>query len=125
MSKHIDLAAQIKHDREAGPVTGLSEGAYTLVWLDKHSDQLPGQELTESELDAAQERAGIPNHPAGRKLAVELGRVIVPDSEPTNAELLAIYLGLHDLDAITQAGVAEFARQLDADGIKAPEANDE
>lgn len=42
------------------------------------------------------------------------------DPEPTNAEKLAIYLGLHDLDAITQDGVAEFAQQLDADGIKAP-----
>lgn len=48
-----------------------------------------------------------------------------PEPEPTNAEKLAIYLGLHDLDAITQAGVADFARQLDADGVKAPEANHE
>lgn len=58
-------------------------------------------------------------------LAAERAELHSPDPEPTNAEKLAIYLGLHDLDAITQDGVAEFAQQLDADGVKAPGGDDE
>lgn len=54
-----------------------------------------------------------------------MGITVVPDTEPTNAEKLADFLSLYDLDAITNYGRSEFARMLSNDGVKAPGGDDE
>lgn len=91
--------------------------------------QVPGRTITESELRRIAEDSAGPGAstvmPYIKATVEALSITIVPDPEPTNFEKLTIYLGLHDLDAITNDGVTEFARQLDADGVKAPEANHE
>lgn len=120
MSKYIDMADQIIHAHGV-PCGNIRLGIRsTLSWLDDHPGQVPGRTITESELgDLAR------THESIRHLVGMLGITVIPDPEPTNFEKLTIYLGLHDLDAITQAGVADFARQLDADGVKAPGGDDE
>lgn len=102
----------------------LDEVGEVLEWLDDHPGQVPGRTITESEFHEtadAHRNGGL----GWEDLARRFGITVVPDPDPTNAEKLAIYLGLHDLDALTQAGVAEFAQQLDADGVKAPGGDDE
>lgn len=124
MSKYIDLAEEIfeRLDMPCGTIRlGVSEA---LAYIDRNPDQVPRRAITQSEMTRV-----LSDYNAALYTKEEtmnrLGIAVVPDPEPTNAELLAIYLGLHDLDAITQAGVAEFARQLDADGVKAPGGDDE
>lgn len=121
MSNFIDLEPQVSvyygtipgQERRAGICDALR-------YLDSHPDQVPGRTITESELSEITR-----THESIRDLVNLLGITIVPDSEPTNFEKLTIYLGLHDLDALTNDGVTEFARQLDADGVKAPGESDE
>lgn len=91
----------------------------------KCPDQVPGRTITESEYRHAMLAATDTEDFDAEELLRRLGLTVVPDPDPTNAEKLAIYLGLHDLDALTQAGVAEFAQQLDADGVKAPGGDDD
>lgn len=91
---------------EAKPTIPLSD--YIRI-RDKHTESLTGLWNASSLVD----------------LVNELGIVIIPDLPKTNAERLEDLLSLHDLDAITNEGRAEFARILDADGIVAPEGGDE
>lgn len=130
MSKYINLSGQIT-ERLDVPCGNIRLGIHeALAYLDRYPDQVPGRTITESKVKWMVDRLEVGFH-LSDLLTESLQLEIIPDPEPepdpapTNAEKLAIYLGLHDLDAITQAGVADFARQLDADGIKAPDANDE
>lgn len=83
MSKYIDLAAKFSADRDF-------TSAATVVaafgsWLDAHPDQAPGRTITESEV---REAWGADAIGAPKMLLRDLGITIVPDPEPTNAELI-------------------------------------
>lgn len=123
--KHIDLIHAIE---DTDSMTGCERTTVEAVlgWLDRNPDRVPGLTITQSEyrdtLNHAVKTSGYGDDwERGFCTGLTVGGTkVIPDPEPTNAEKLAIYLGLHDLDAITQDGVAEFAQQLDADGVKAP-----
>lgn len=123
MSKYIDLKEMIH--AETRDQVYLDEVGEVLDWLDDHPDQVPGRTMTASEFGNYNTEAAGTYGDGFRAGFERAGGEVVPDPEPTNAEKLEIYLGLHDLDAITQDGVADFARQLDADGVKAPGGDDD
>lgn len=94
--KYIDLASLIT-DEIGGYQT---EHAVTLNWLDRlaaeHPDQVPGRTMTESEISKA---FGTEYVAWARLCLARIGITVVPDPEPTNAELLA-----RDLDELNRDG---------------------
>lgn len=126
-SNYIDLEPKVSDYYGTSPGQERRAGICdALRYLDSHPERVPGWTMTQSEFYSIaddsydEDRTRYQND---RDLLSRFGITVIP--EPTNAEKLAIYLGLHDLDAITNDGVAEFARQLDADGVKAPGDDDE
>lgn len=124
--KFIDLEDEIGRDVWGYIANG---GQASLVgvlrWLDDHPETIPApakHTITEGELREAWDRAagGDLKDPIYKRFVFELGIAVAADPEPTNAELIERALELHDLDAIGNEGRAEFARQLAADGFRAP-----
>lgn len=131
MSKYIDLAEQIKNAESWIPDS--SEIDATLEWLDDHPDQVPGRTITESDYsDIAEWARNYSNRGwEGRTVLAGVGITIVPDPEPTNAELIERKLReLREepgewMTYATDSDIYGFSQALDAKGVKAPGGDDE
>lgn len=95
----------------------------------KSPDRVPGRTITESDYSDITEWAR--NFPfrgwEGRTVLAGAGITIVPDSEPTNVDLIERKLReLREepgewMTCATDSDICGFARVLDAKGVKAPE----
>lgn len=122
MSNYIDLEPQVSD--YYGTIPGQERRAGicdALRYLDSHPDQVPGRTITESEskglFDTA--RRGINHWPAALEFT---GFTVVPDPEPTNAELIDELLAeFAHLNASCggEQGDHDLAEFLDARGVKA------
>lgn len=123
--KYADLAARIKRDRTQGRVTGLGETEYALLWLDEHPEAVPSSPakptITESEIA----KAFGPEYVAWARMCLaRIGVTVVPDPEPTNAELLERLL--LDLELVSDPTERKnMAEALSAEGVKAPGDDDD
>lgn len=123
--KYIDLLTDIAEDTARVSFADQAAIHSALSWLDDHPDQVPGRTITESKYKKHTQYFSISEVGAFNAGLHAAGVSVVPDPEPSNAEKLADFLRRHDLDSITNDGADEFARQLDADGVKAPGGDDE
>ena len=121
--KYSDLEERIKRDRDLS-LTGLDRVTYTLRWLDRNPDQVPGRTITESELSEAVENSSAwTDEGFGRDIISHFGIEVVPDPEPTNAEKWEKFIrGTHfNVSGWTGFDATEqFAKILDEQGVKAP-----
>ena len=129
VEKYINLEERIKRDRDLS-LTGLDRVTYTLRWLDRNPDQVPGQTITESEMDAKwDEAAGIgkPNFTSTvHRFTQLLGFDVIPDPEPTNAELLVEDLaGIYGANLNWTAKVAISEAITERGWVKAPGGDDD
>ena len=87
-NKYIDLTEEIWRADEGR--TSFGSVSMVLAYLDEHPERVPGQTITESEMDAKwDEAAGIgkPNFTSTvHRFTQLLGFDVIPDPEPTNAE---------------------------------------
>lgn len=130
--KYNDLTEEIWRADEGR--TSLGSVNMVLDYLDRRPDQVPGRTITRSEyrdtLNGAVKVSGyFDDWERGfhTGLAVS-GTKLVPDPEPTNAEKLAeaITNAAHGVGiGSTTANVKDIAEHLDAQGVKAPEADDD
>lgn len=97
---------------------------------DEHPEQVPGRTITESEFHEtadAHRNGGL----GWEDLARRFGITVIPDPEPTNAELIERKLReLREepgewMTYATDSDICGFARALDAKGVKAPGGDDE
>ena len=123
MSKYIDLADEIKNELIVPKADILFGIDYALSFLDDNTDQVPGRTITEGEVlrftrNVSDRYARGVN--AGLILA---GVEITPDPEPTNAEKLAasIDMSSRGLVYLTEYQIAQLAKGLEEDGVKAPD----
>ena len=118
--KYIDLEERIKRDRDLS-LTGLDRVTYTLRWLDRNPDQVPGRTITESDYRELTDSCSV-NYQVGFSDGFFLaGGRIVPDPEPTNAERIEAILN----SASPEASRKLLALFLDLQGVKAPGGNDD
>lgn len=121
MSKFIDLADEIMAEvpNDLDPLA-----VRTLRWLDEHPERVPGRTITEGDLESVNEALspGLSFDPwILQEIAEALGIVVVPDPEPTNAELLRELMGM----APSSLNRGQLADWLDSRGVKAPGDDDE
>lgn len=130
MSNYINLIGQIT-ERLDVPCGNIRLGIHeALAYLDRYPDQVPGRTITRSEM---RERMAESFETQVREIDVEaytesLGRIVVPDPEPTNAEKLNdLLMEFTHLNAPCGGEVYDhdFGEFLTARGVKAPEADDE
>lgn len=125
MSKYIDLYEAMDEDmgltrrEEAAAVDALS-------WLDENPDQVPGRTITRSEFNKAFSEWFDERDKARIVGIVErlFGITVIPDPEPTNAEVLRRLLEKAQKDNAAQS-YTRFAEYLDNAGVKAPEGDDD
>lgn len=86
-----------------------------LRWLDQHSDRVPGRTITQSRFNALSDQYHVRLY-SFQHMVDELGVIVVPDPEPTNAEKIEAALR-----RCNYAGGPEYiAQQLDELGVTAP-----
>ena len=116
--KYIDLASRISNESGAYHLRDtIIEGV--LEWLDEHPDQVPGQTITRSTMhELISEHFYTPVREIDVEVYTEaLGRLVVPDPEPTNAEKLE---QLHQNWSQSDRN-PPFGEWADSVGIQAPE----
>ena len=131
--KYVDLEERIKRDRDLS-LTGLDRVTYTLRWLDRNPDQVPGRTITEGEfdelVDALHQNWATPEYFSGvlSDALIDHGITVIPDPEPTNAEKWEKFIrGTHfNVRGWTGCDATEqFAKILDEQGVKAPGDDDD
>ena len=120
VEKYSDLEERIKRDRDLS-ITGLDGVTYTLRWLDRNPDQVPGRTITESECHDLY-HAAYYGAKAFRGELEDQGFAFIADPEPTNAEKLRKVLDTFEVDEQNLDKVAEL---LDKAGVKAPGGDDD
>ena len=111
VEKYSDLEERIKRDRDLS-LTGLDRVTYTLRWLDRNPNHLPGRTITEGEfdelVDALHQNWATPEYFSGvlSDALIDHGVTVIPDPEPTNAEKL--------VGDLLDCHVAFSERELDA-----------
>ena|SRR5699024_2549407 len=125
IEKYEDLLQNMKedfliHEHEASAVKA------ALQWLDENPELAPGRTITESEMDAKwDEAAGIgkPNFTSTvHRFTQLLGFDVIPDPEPTNAELIAgIIRNIDDWQSITSPEL--LAKYLNTAGVTVDKEN--
>ena len=124
--KYIELEQRIA-DYEGLDVREKWAVGVALRWLDENPNQVPGRTITRRDFERAFDfhfdDEYIDRH---ERFLAYLGITVVPDTEPTNAELLAEALrqtnpahgsDLHDIKGLSEA--------LDKAGVKAPGGDDD
>lgn len=129
--KYEDLASRISDDLEP-TMAGEAYIRNSLRWLDRNPDQVPGRTITENELEAsvvhARQCASFTTNPVGfvRSALDILGFTVVPDPEPTNAELINEAYDAWDRDPQSFKQSFTFGEYLDRLGwVKAPGGDDD
>lgn len=115
--KYIDL-----HDEIADSIHWDATVADTLKWLDEHPDRVPGRTVTEQQLiqlwQVTVEGRSIDDFAQELK---DNGITVVPDPEPTNAELLVEDLaGIYGANLPWTAKVAISEALIERGWVKAP-----
>ena len=118
--KYSDLEERIKRDRDLS-LTGLDRVTYTLRWLDRNPDQVPGRTMTERGCHDLY-HAAYYGEKAFRGELEDQGFAFIAGPEPTNAEKLAHYVRQMDL---TPMSPNECGKWLDEQGVKAPGGDDD
>lgn len=129
MSKYIDLEPKVSDYYGTSPGQERRAGICdALRYLDSHTDQVPGRTITESKFqESLEETFGSKYEYTGRAFLEDLGIPIVPDPEPTNAELIERKLReLREepgewMTYATDSDISGFSQVLDAKGVKAPD----
>ena len=131
VEKYIDLEERIKRDRDLS-LTGLDRVTYTLRWLDRNPDQVPGRTITEGEfdelVDALHQNWATPEYFSGvlYDALIDLGITVIPDPEPTNAEKLVEDLaGIYGANLNWTAKVAISEALTERGWVKAPGGDDD
>lgn len=124
MSKYIDRADRIKNELIVPKADILFGIEYALRFLDDNPGQVPGRTITESDYSDITEwaRDYIDRGWEGRTVLADAGITIVPDPEPTNAELLAELIREIGYDIRHNgrlSGSNALALDLDSRGVKA------
>ena len=119
--KYIDL-----HDEIADSIHWDATVADTLKWLDEHPDRAPARTITESELiqlwQVTVEGRNIDDFAQELK---DNGITVVPDPEPTNAELLVEDLaGIYGANLNWTAKIAISEALAERGWVKAPGGDD-
>ena len=118
--KYEDLHDQIVADKTFDLTTSERLGAkIALQWLDQNRDQVPGRTITESQIAEA---FGDEYHYWAKRRLSRIGITVVPDPEPTNADILADFV--RQLSR-TVMSAEECGKWLDERGVKAPGASDD
>ena len=115
VEKYTDLEERIKRDRDLS-LTGLDRVTYTLRWLDRNPDQVPGRTITESGCHDLY-HAAYYGAKAFRGELEDQGFAFIADPEPTNAEKLE---QLHQNWSQSDRN-PPFGEWADSVGILAPE----
>ena len=124
VEKYIDLEERIKRDRDLS-LTGLDRVTYTLRWLDRNPDQVPGRTITESGCHDLY-HAAYYGAKAFRGELEDLGITVVPDPEQTNAEKLVEDLaGIYGANLTWTAKVAISEALTERGWAKAPGGDDD
>ena len=124
VEKYIDLEERIKRDRDLS-LTGLDRVTYTLRWLDRNPDQVPGRTITESGCHDLY-HAAYYGAKAFRGELEDLGITVVPDPEQTNAEKLVEDLaGIYGANLTWTAKVAISEALTERGWVKAPGGDDD
>ena len=117
--KYSDLEERIKRDRDLS-LTGLDRVTYTLRWLDRNPDQVPGRAMTESGCHDLY-HAAYYGEKAFRGELEDQGFAFIADPEPTNAEsidnLLTEFANLN-ASCGGEQGDHDLAEFLDARGVR-------
>ena len=125
--KYIDLASRISNESGAYHLRDtIIEGV--LEWLDEHPDQVPGQTITRSTMhELISEHFYTPVREIDVEVYTEaLGRLVVPDPEPTNAEKLVEDLaGIYGANLNWTAKVAISEALTERGWVKAPGGDDD
>ena len=114
VEKYSDLEERIKRDRDLS-LTGLDRVTYTLRWLDRNPDQVPGRTITESGCHDLY-HAAYYGAKAFRGELEDQGFAFIADPEPTNAEKLNELI----CQATGSTNAPLLAGYLDEAGVKAP-----
>ena len=113
VEKYSDLEERIKRDRDLS-LTGLDRVTYTLRWLDRNPDQVPGRTITESECHDLY-HAAYYGAKAFRGELEDQGFAFIADPEPTNADKLADYVRQISRTAMS---AEECGKWLDEQGVR-------
>lgn len=127
MSNYINLIGQIT-ERLDVPCGNIRLGIHeALAYLDRNPDRAPGRTITRSEyrdtLKHAVKTSGYSDDwERGFCTGLSVSGVkVIPDPEPTNAELIekAIFESMSSASIVTSVDVKILADRLDARGVKA------
>ena len=117
--KYSDLEERINRDRDLS-LTGLDRVTYTLRWLDRNPDQVPGRTMTERGCHDLY-HAAYYGAKAFRGELEDQGFAFIADPEPTNAEsidnLLTEFAKLN-ASCGGEQGDHDLAEFLDARGVR-------
>ena len=113
VEKYTDLEERIKRDRDLS-LTGLDRVTYTLRWLDRNPDQVPGRTITESGCHDLY-HAAYYGAKAFRGELEDQGFAFIADPEPTNADKLADYVRQISRTAMS---AEECGKWLDEQGVR-------
>ena len=121
VEKYTDLEERIKRDRDLS-LTGLDRVTYTLRWLDRNPDQVPGRTITESGCHDLY-HAAYYGAKAFRGELEDQGFAFIADPEPTNAEKLDKIM--EEWPGRATASDPTFGEYLHNRGVKAPGGDDD
>ena len=124
VEKYTDLEERIKRDRDLS-LTGLDRVTYTLRWLDRNPDQVPGRTITESGCHDLY-HAAYYGAKAFRGELEDQGFAFIADPEPTSAEKMVEDLaGIYGANLPWTAKVAISEALTERGWVKAPGASDD
>lgn len=120
--KYIDLAPAINEDVDSTNIDIRFGIQWTLEYLDAHPGQAPGRTITVGEFERAwADSVDQDDRKQYRDFLALLGITVVPDPEPTNAELLVEDLaGIYGANLTWTAKIAISEALAERGWVKAP-----
>lgn len=122
MSKYIDLIGHIT-ERLDVPCGNIRLGIHeALAYLDRYPDQVPGRTITQSDYQKIIDETSVSYGVGFTDGFHQAGGSVIPDPVPTNAEKLEALLREAETAPMS---VTNRARWMDAQGVVAPEDDDD